>query len=247
MSQASESYVYGVSMPDVSVPKGKGIGGRKLRLVAAEDLAAIVSDTTPPVRAGKEELTTHARVLQRALENGPVLPMRFGVVMPGDEAVVEELLDPYREVLSEQLRELQGAVELHLRATYDEQALMREVLEGDSRIAALSRELRGRSSDATYYAQIELGERVAQAVDAASARDRAEILEALEPMCLALNVGEPEHEQVACDAAFLVEEARVQEFDGAVDELGRRHDGRIRFTYTGPHPAYNFVELPAQV
>src|SRR6185437_8210697 len=115
----------------------------------------------------------------------------------------------------EQLGELRGAVELHLRATYDEQALMREVVEGDRRIAALSRELRVQSSDATYYAQIELGERVAQAVDVASARDREAILEALEPMCLAMSVSEPEHEQVACDAAFLVERARVEEFDGA--------------------------------
>ena len=247
MTAAKESYVYGVSLPDLSLPKAKGIGGHKLRLVDADGLAAIVSDTTPPVRAGKDELTTHARVLQRAIEDGPVLPMRFGVVMPDDEAVREELLDPYREVLAEQLGELRGAVELHLRATYDEQALMREVVEGDRRIAALSRELRGQSSDATYYAQIELGERVAQAVDAASARDRAAILDALEPMCIATSVSEPEHEQVACDAAFLVEQARLEEFDRAVDELGRLNDGRVRFTYTGPHPAYNFVELPAQV
>ena len=247
MSTSNESYVYGVSLPGAPVPKGKGIGGRKLRLVEADELAAIVSDTVPPVRAGKEELTTHARVLQRALENGPVLPMRFGVVMPGDEAIREELLDPYREVLAEQLGELRGAVELHLRATYDEQALMRQVVAGDRRIAALSRELRGQPSDATYYAQIELGERIAQAVDAASARDRTAILDALEPLCLAISVSDPAHEQVACDAAFLVEEERMPEFDRAVDELGRLGDGRIRFTYTGPHPAYNFVELPAQV
>jgi gas vesicle protein GvpL/GvpF len=247
VSKSSESYVYGVSLPEASPPKAKGIGGRKLRLVDAGPLAAIVSDATPPVRAGRQELAAHARVLQRALGNGPVLPMRFGVVMPGDDAVREELLEPFREVLIEQLGELEGTVELHLRATYDEPALMKEVLAGDRRIAALSRSLRGQSPDATYYEQIELGERVAQAVEDAAARDRAALLGELEPLCLAVSVGDPQHEQVACDAAFLVEDARLAEFDRAVDELGLRHDGRIRFTYTGPHPPYNFVELPAQV
>ena len=239
--------MYGVSVPGVPVPKGKGIGGRKPRHIESSGLAAIVSEVTPPVRAGRQELATHAAVLQRALESGPVLPMRFGVVMPGEDAVRDELLDPYAEVLGEQLQELTGTVELHLRATYEEQALMRDVVAGDRRIAALSRELRGASADATYYAQIELGERVAQAVEGAAARDRAEMLSALEPLCLAVSVSDPPHEQVACDAAFLVEDARLADFDRAVDELGRRYDGRIRFAYTGPHPAYNFVELPAQV
>jgi hypothetical protein len=247
VTPSSESYVYGVCASGAALPRVKGIGARKLRLVEAAELGAIVSGATPPVRAGKEELATHAHVLQRALAKGPVLPMRFGVVFPDDDAVRAELLVPYGEVLGEQLRELSGTVELHLRATYHEPALMKEVVEGDSRIAALSASLRGRSADATYYEQIELGERVAQAVEAAAARDRATVLDALEPMCVAVSVAAPEHEQVACDAAFLVEEARVPAFDRAVDELGRRNDGRIRFSYTGPHPAYNFVELPAQV
>jgi hypothetical protein len=247
VTPARESYVYGVGLSVAPVPKAKGIGGRRLRVVESGELAAIVSNTTPPVRAGRAELSAHARVLQRALENGPVLPMRFGVVMPGDDEVRDELLEPFQEVLAEQLGELDGTVELHLRATYDEPALMREVVEGDPRIASLSRSLRDQSADATYYAQIELGERVAQAVEGAAARDRSELLGELEPLSLAVSVGEPPSEQVACDAAFLVEQVRLGDFDRAVDELGRRHHGRIRFAYTGPHPAYNFVELPAQV
>jgi hypothetical protein len=244
---ARESYVYGVRLSGTPLPGAKGVEGRKPRLVEAGELAAIVSDATPPVKAGKEALAAHARVLQRALERGAVLPMRFGVVMPDDDAVRDELLDPFADVLADQLRALDGTIELHLRAVYDEPALMREIVEGDPRIASLSRSLRDKDADATYYAQIELGERVAQAVEGAAARDRGEMLGELEPLCLAMSIGEPELEQVACDAAFLVEERRLAEFDRAVDELGRRNDGRIRFAYTGPHPPYSFVELPAQV
>src|SRR5689334_3681526 len=79
VAQATESYVYGITPSGAPVPKAKGIGGRRLRSVEASGVAAIVSDTKPPVRAGKDELKAHARVLERALQDGPVLPMRFGV------------------------------------------------------------------------------------------------------------------------------------------------------------------------
>jgi hypothetical protein len=137
-------------------------------------------------------------------------------------------------------------VELHLRASYEEPALMSEVVAADPQIAALSRRLRGQSRDATYYAQIELGQRVAERAAAAAAADREAILSELEPLCVAVSVGEEQHERIACDAAFLVEEPALERFDRAVDELGRRNHGRLRFSYTGPHPPYNFVELPAR-
>ena len=44
--------------------------------------------------------------------------------------------------------------------------------------------------------------------------------------------------------SFLVEESRLDAFDEAVDDLGRRNAGRLNFNYTGPLPAYSFVELP---
>lgn len=247
MTATLEKYLYGVVRPGFALPRCKGIGGRRLRLVDGDEVAAIVSDVDPPVRAGKSELSTHAAVLQKALDGGTVLPMRFGVVMPDEDAVRDELLDPFAEDLAAQLEDLADRFELHLRATYEEHALMREIVEGDRKIGELSRTLRDASSDATYYARIELGQRVAQAVELAAERDRELVLAELEPLCLAFTVGEPQHERVACDLAFLVERERLADVDAAVDELGRRNDGRMRFSYTGPHPPYGFVELPAEV
>jgi hypothetical protein len=43
-----------------------------------------------------------------------------------------------------------------------------------------------------------------------------------------------------------VEESQIPRFDRAVDELGRSNAGRLTFKYTGPLPAYRFVELPVQ-
>ena len=247
MSSDSERYVYGVVLPDAQAPSTKGIGGRRLRIVHAARTAAIVSDVVPPVRAGKEELLTHARVLRRALEKGPVLPMQFGVVVPDEGVVCEQVLEPFAEVLAEQLQELDGKVELHLRAVYDEDALMGEVAGVNARVRALSASLRGKPADATYYERIELGQEVAQTIAGLAVEERERILEVLAPMCVDLAVNEVAHERVACDAAFLVERSQVVDFDAAVDALGERNEGRLGFSYSGPHPPYNFVELPLQV
>jgi hypothetical protein len=238
-------YVYGVMPQEGAVPTGTGISRRRLHAVRNGELAAIVSNAPDEeVRAGREELMTHARVLESVREQGVVLPMRFGVVMPDEDAVRRQLLDRYSDELSAQLGELEGKAELRLRAFYDERALMQEIAQARPDIAELSDAVRDQPADAMYYERIELGQKVASAVEQAASRDLSEILDALEPLTVAMVVGEPEHDYVAANVSFLVEEKQIQAFDRAVDELGHRTLGRLSFKYTGPLAPYSFVELP---
>jgi Gas vesicle synthesis protein GvpL/GvpF len=245
-TQAKPKYVYGVTPRTASALRGTGIRRRRLHAIEDGQLAAIVSDAPEgDIQAGREELLTHARVLGRARAQGVVLPMRFGVVMPDEDAVRRELLEEYRDELLLQLREVDGKGELRLRAVYDEDALMKEIVEAHSDIAALSAALRGRPADALYYERIELGQKVARAVEQAAIVDQSAIVDALEPLAVAVQVGEPDHEHVAANVSFLVEDAQIPAFDQAVDALGRQNAGRLTFKYTGPLPPYSFVELPA--
>jgi hypothetical protein len=246
-AQAKDAkYVYGVVGRGDAVPRGTGVLRKRLHMVEDDELAAIVSNAPAgEIAAGREELMAHARVLERAQKRGVVLPMRFGFVMPDEEAVREELLEGYHDELLTQLRELEGTAELHLRAVYDEQTLMREIMRSDPDIARLSAALRDQPVDATYYERIELGQKVAQAVERTASVDQAAILDVLAPLAVAVEVNEPEYERVAANVAFLVEQAQMPTFDRAVDELGDRNAGRLTFKYTGPLPPYSFVELPA--
>jgi Gas vesicle synthesis protein GvpL/GvpF len=245
--KATAKYVYGIVPTTAVAPSGTGIARRRLRMVEAEHAAAIVSDVpSGELEVGREDLVVHARVLERALEGGVVLPMRFGVVMSDEQAVREQLLEEFHDDLTTQLDELKGKAELHLRAVYDEEALMREILEAHPGIAGRSQALQDQPADATYFARIELGQLVADAVERTREVDTAEILEALEPLAVAVDVGTPEHERVAAHISFLVEQGVLARFDQAVDDLGQHNDGRLNFKYTGPLPPYSFVDLPGQ-
>jgi hypothetical protein len=176
-----------------------------------------------------------------------VLPVRFGIVMSGPEEIRSRLLDEHAPELREQLTELEGKVEVRIRANYDEDGLLREVIRDHPEIAALRAQMRGRSDDATYYERIRLGELVATAVERRREHDAQVIVEALSAIALAVDHGRTEHERVAVQASFLVERSRLAEFDEVLEEVAAGFAGRLRFKYTGPMPAHSFVELAERV
>lgn len=236
-------YVYGV-MPASAVADvdETGIGGRPLYGVVIGDIAALVSEIPElePV-AGREELRIHARVLEQALEHGTVLPMRFGVVMASEEAVRRDLLERHADELTAQLAELDGLIELRVRAVYEEETLMREVVASSPEIAELRDGLRGRPADATYFERIRLGELVSEQVQRRSQHDGDEIVAALEPFCRAVRRGDPAHERVALDASFLVDRGQQEDFEQVLEGLGQALEGRLGFRLIGPLPPHSFV------
>lgn len=243
--QAAAKYVYGVTRAgDASSPQLTGINDEPISAVVSAGLAALTSDVPDDfVEAGREELLTHSRVLEGALERGTVLPMRFGVVLPDERSVREELLAPHSGELEAQLRELDGKVEINLKVLHDEETILREVLAEIPEAAGLRDSIQGKPEDATYYERIRLGELIAGALDDKRQQTGPAIVERLSPLAVAVQVGDPAHERMALNASFLVERDGLGRFDAAVDELGEEQGGRIRIKYTGPLPPHSFVEL----
>lgn len=244
-SDDAAKYVYGVVRASPKArPRSKGINGQPIRIIADQGLGALTSDVAgDPVEAGRDELLTHSRVLESALERGTVLPMRFGVVMPSASAVREQLLGVHREELAAQLDEMNGKVEVNIKGLYDEPSVLRELVEDNPDIAGLRAALRDQPEDATYYERIRLGELVAAALDARRSADEHQIVERLAEHALGVEIGGPMHERMAVNASFLLERDRIGEFDRTLDRIASEHGGRIRFKYTGPLPPHSFVEL----
>ena len=154
MAASQPTYVYGVRQPSSQSISSAGIGGAELHEIESGGLAALVSDlptAAEELKLGREELTTHARVLEQALEHGIVLPMRFGVVMENQAAVRARILEAHSEELQAQLQQLDGKVELRVRAMYEERRLMREIVAENSEIARFRDRVRGAPADATYF------------------------------------------------------------------------------------------------
>lgn len=236
-------YVYAVVEPGSSPPPAPGVGAAPPRLVVREEVAALVSHLEQDeLRIGRREMEAHARVLSEALAHGPVLPLRMGTVMADENDIGGRLLEPHHEALRAQLDRFTGCFEADLRVTYEEDALMREAIRLDPRIAELGETVRHRDPDATYYDRIRLGELVSAAVDSIRTADAQDLLDLLRQVSVSVAVSPPAHERVALNAAFLLDRARGPEFDDALEAIAQGQAGRLRFKYTGPLPPHSFVE-----
>ena len=244
-----DAYVYGVTRSAAAPPPSTtGVDGQTVEAVFENGLAAIVSDApSVPVKASRRNLMAHSQVLQAVSDQRCVLPMRFGVVMPGRAAVREELLGLHAAALLAQLDELDGLVELDVRALSSEEGLLRAAVAGRSDITRLRAQLEGQPLEATYYERIRLGELVAQAVGDVREAIAARIAGELEPHAAVAQRDDPQHEHVLASLAFLVERERVKEFDAAVERLGAQLGSDIRLRYVGPLPPHSFVDLSAEL
>jgi hypothetical protein len=244
-TNTTAKYVYGVvRTPAKGGFKGKGIHGKPLRTVSWEGLGALTSDVPDAeLEAGRDELLTHSRVLERALERGAILPMRFGTVMPSEASVRDDLLAAHREELEAQLEDMRGKVEINIKGIYEEQPVLEEVVRENPEIAQIRESLQGKPEEATYYERIRLGELVAEALTAKREIDGRVFVDRLSSHAVGVEVGQATHERMAVNASFLVERDRLADFERTTEELGAEQAGRIRFRYTGPLPPHSFVEL----
>jgi hypothetical protein len=169
--------------------------------------------------------------------------VRFGVVLESPDEVQSRVLDAHQDELRRQLDQFEGKVELRLRAIYDEQQLMREIVAEDREVAHLRNRLRRTSEEASYFDRIRLGELVAAAIERKREQDTTAIVNGLGERAHAFVTGEPSHERMVFNASFLVDRDGLAAFDEAVDEIGRRYADRMRLKYTGPLPPHSFAEL----
>jgi len=210
-------YVYGVMRGDAPAPSRTGVGDTPVKTVERGSVAALVSEVPGESVPGRaKNLTAHTEVLRAAMDGGTVLPMRFGVLMPDEETVKRDLLATREAWLTGMLDALDGRVEMTVSAMYREEVLLNEVVAHDATIRTLRERVRTRPAAATNFERIRLGELVANAVEARRTADASAILDALRPLADAYVPGDPLHEQMVVNAAFLVRRDRLTEFESRI-------------------------------
>jgi Gas vesicle synthesis protein GvpL/GvpF len=238
-------YVYGIVPGDVKLNSGvQGVGEPpgEIRLVRSGELAALVSevDVTNPLGT-PEDLRAHEEILDAVVSEAPVLPFRFGGVLASEDAVVAELLEANHDEFTSALAQLEGRAEYVVRGRYDEQAILEEILSGNSTAARLRDKIRGADPDATRDQRIQLGEIVNNAVADTRQADTRVLLSAMKDYCEASVVRTATNELDAVYVAFLIDIAKADELEQVIADLGDHWQGRVQLSVRGPMAPYDFV------
>ncbi|MFE2065064.1 GvpL/GvpF family gas vesicle protein [Streptomyces sp. NPDC059467] len=208
-----------------------------LRTVTAGPLCAVVSDAPEDLRPKRRDVIAHQAVQERLMADGTVLPLQFGLIAENDEAV-QAALEQNAADYTDRLQALEGCSEYHLKASQDEDALLRQILRESDMARELNDEIRGGTADPD--ASLRLGELVAQEVQARQEALAAGVVEALRPFARRLESSQPTGSDFL-NVSFLVTEDREESFLTTELSVAHQMGDDVDFRLNGPLPPYSFV------
>jgi len=228
-----------------------GIGGRgdEVYTIHHRELAAVVSQTTLMVYdPTRENALTHEHVNEVVMidNNFTPVPMSFGTMFKTEGDIVEFLKDTY-EQLRDVLRKMRDKLEFGLKVNWDRDIVLQDVEQEFEEIRRLKAQIESDQATSTYFARMQLGRLVEQALAQRSEAFVQEIYDELRDAAIASRSNKVIGDRMILNAAFLVDRDKSDLFDKKVQEIGRRYENKLKFTYTGPWPPYNFVTIRLQI
>ncbi|MEU6578602.1 GvpL/GvpF family gas vesicle protein [Streptomyces sp. NPDC046805] len=217
--------------------RGVGESPADLRTVTAGSLCAVVSDAPEELRPKRRDISAHQEVQERLMSDGTVLPLRFGLMAADDDAVRAALEERAEEYL-ERLRALEGCTEYHLKASQDEDALLRQILRESDDARQLNEAIR--ADAAGPDASVRLGELVAYEVQAREEALATGVIEALRPFARELDCYQPSGPDFL-SVSFLVTEEQEEAFLTTELSVANQMGDDFEFRLGGPLPPYSFV------
>jgi len=235
------TYIYAVTPADHPVPVddlvGVGAPAGAVRALPAGGLRVVAGDAPEGLRAKRRDVLAHQQVLERLLDGGPVLPMRFGLVAPDDDQAVAHVTAE-EERYTSLLRTLDGCREYNLKGTRDEDDMLRQVLDEVPEARRLNDLTR--QQPAAHREKVALGELLAHEVETRRRADTEEVLAALTPLAEQVATAQAVGEEFL-NVSFLVRRDNATPFLQAVHEEGERRGDGYAFRLSGPLPPYSFV------
>ncbi len=224
-----------------------GVGGRgdEVLTIGYEDLSMVVSNH-PLARfvVNRENMLAHEKVIEEVMkEFDAVLPVRFGTVAK-DADEIRTLLDRRYREFKNLLRDMDHKVELGVRGLWRApDGIYREIGEQNREIRRRKEALRKKPGKANIEERVELGKMVERALAGKKEREAEKILGALRRTASDCKLNPTTGDRMFMNAAFLVDRGWEKEFDNIMDDLSEEHKNRIIFTYAGPLPVFNFVNI----
>jgi hypothetical protein len=225
-------------------PVGVGARGDEVLTIGYDDLSMVASNhPMEGCPASRENLIAHQKVIEQTMhEFASVLPIRFGTVAAGADEI-RNLLDRRRREFKTRLVEMDHKIELGVKGLWRDMNAVYDELLCEHPVLKQRKEALEKKGKSDRRGRIELGRLVAQALDAQKQRAAEEIVESLRRSAYDHRLNKTIGDEMFLNAAFLVGRGREKEFDNIMDDLSEKYAGSMQFLYSGPLPAFNFVNI----
>ncbi len=243
------------------MPMGVGERGDAIETFCLDGLAAVISNS--PVKKypiNRKNTICHQKVMEEMMKCHTVLPVRFSTIAedkePKDgspkiaalERIRQKVLIERRQEFIDLLKDMDTKMELGVKALWaDMKTVFNEIVEENPSIKKLKEKIESiniaNPGQRTQRERVELGEMVQDALNAKREKLKDIIMGVLKKASCDTRINKNFGDNMIVNAAFLVQQQKVEEFDNYLDELDRHYKGNIKFKYVGPVPPCNFVEI----
>jgi len=241
-------YVYGIVPKQIRLPSdalGVGEPPAKVRLIQHGDVAALTSVMDAERSLGlPQDLRAHFTLLNDTAALGPVLPMRFGAVMPDERTVVDKLLALHHDEFVESLDELDGYGQYLVKGRYPQDDILREIIANNPEAARLCEEINRLPTDAAHDQRVALGELIHVCLETLRDQDTKLLLKTVSPWAAAVEVRDAASEQDSFQIAVLVTSEKGADFERSICKIAPEWRGRLGLQLIGPMAPYDFVLAP---
>lgn len=212
-----------------------------------KDAAMVAAEVPMKIfHPNRQNLMMHQQTVSKVMEkNDTVIPISFGNVFKteDDVKVLLENLYPQFEKLFPSIK---GKIEVGLKVIGSKEWLEEKVNE-NPQVGKMSSSVKGKSDAAGYYERIKLGGIAQKVFEELQNELKAEVFTPLQEASEAAKANEPTGETMLLNAAFLIDRDKEQQFDEKVNEAYEKWKDKVKFHYSGPWPAYNFVNIRLKV
>ncbi len=243
-----DKYVYGIidsgNETDFNIP---GLSSSSsVYTIADQDLSCVVSDYFGKEFSSMSQeevvrcLLGHQVVVEHAMTEHTVLPVKFGTVLTTSDEV-RSLLSQGRSQFVDALAWIRDKVEIEVAATWDRRRILQEV-STEPEIILATKALVGNKQQ-TLQEQIQLGQMVTASMDRRRQSYRERMINFLMSVAVDVQPNALVSDKMVMNVAFLVEKANQEEFDSCLKQLNDLFHDQINFRIIGPLPPYSFTTV----
>ena len=220
-----------------------GIGGSDVVTLTEGAATAVISVVaTPKLRPERANLAAHQAVLRQLLAETTPLPIAFGTIAGGPDAV-RRILARNQHALKEQLQRVAGKVEMGLRVSWDVPNIFEHFVNTSPELRFARDRIVGANREPSQDEKIELGRLFDRLLNEERENSVRKVERTLSPACSEFKANLCRRENEVMNLACLVARNSQAEFDSAVFTAAKQFDSHFAFDFNGPWAPHNFVEL----
>lgn len=210
-----------------------------------KDVAIVAAKVSGEVLPSRNNLMAHQKTISQVMKNYSLIPISFGNVLHSKNDVLlitEHLYEEFEKLFPQ----LENKIEVGLKVIAQKEWIEQE-MENDPVLMEWKTSMKDTIDPANFYEQIRIGEHAQIFFKALEKEVEKNIYASLLELAEAGKQNDTAPGKTLLNAAFLLDSKSEKAFDKRVNDLYELWKDKAEFKYTGPWPAYNFVNIRLRI